>query len=236
MVESGNVRPGGVAAAGKPSGGGSRNAEAAYGFIKRLGGNAQVFVQRPGADTDKHTGLLIGNLKNDWLLIGIYDGAEYAVGDKLQLRTAVGSHLVGFDTEVLQKFEDPALYRLAFPKTVNAVNLRKAERIQAFFPADVQVTTPGADTYLLKTRVLDISAGGCSFRSKTKLPDTSALKISFALPGDRQVQSVKSSVIESLPMGLVYHTRVRFMQEPTSVPILQEVAKWVAEGLTFTVS
>jgi hypothetical protein len=203
-------------------------------FLKQLSENAPVFVQRPGADAaGRHTGILVGNIRNQMLVIGVYDGVELAPGERIILRMSMGSHLVGFDAQVVKKTDDPPLYFVQFPGKLEAVNLRKAERIQAFFPADVQVSKPGSDQiYLLKTRVLDISAGGCSFRSKTKLP-ASNVQISFALPGDRHIQSVRGNIIESSQVGMVFHSRIRFIQEPSTMAILQEVAKWVAEGLTF---
>jgi hypothetical protein len=120
---------------------------------------------------------------------------------------------------------------------VETVNLRKAQRIQAFFPAEVQVSkqaSGSADMYLLKTRVLDISAGGCSFRSKTKLNANADVKIAFSLPGDRHIQSVLATVIECTASGAVFHNRVKFSQDATNAPILQEIGKWIADSLTFT--
>jgi hypothetical protein len=203
-------------------------------LLKQLGVNSPLFVQRPGADAaDRHSGILIGNIRNERLLIGVYDGVELDTGEGIVVRLGMGSHLVGFETQVLKKVDDPPLYVVKFPEQVHAMNLRKAQRIQAFFPADVQVREPGSDqVYLLKTRVLDISAGGCSFRSKTKLP-AAHVQMSFALPGERRVHSVKGAIVESARMGLVYHSRVKFVNEAVNVPIMQDVAQWVAEGLSF---
>jgi len=214
--------------------GGAKPVPDPLGLLKELGENAAVFVQRPGADTaGRHTGILIGNIRNQQLVIGVYDGVEFKVGEHLILRMSRGPHLVGFDTHVLKKLDDPPLYFVQFPIKIEAINLRKAQRIQAFFPADVRVNRPGSDQVLLLTaRVLDISAGGCSFRSKSKLP-AAEVNMSFALPGDRHIQSVRGSLVESVPAGLVFHSRVKFSQEPSNIPAMQEVAKWVAEGLSF---
>ena len=96
--------------------------------------------------------------------------------------------------------------------------------------------SPGSDqVFLLKTRVLDISAGGCSFRSKIKLP-AATVHISFALPGERRIQSLKGEIIQSVQVGLVFHSRVKFAHEPANIPVLQDVAKWVAEGVSFGVN
>ncbi len=205
-------------------------------FVKQLSENAPVYVQRPGTGSERirHTGILIGNLKDQLLVIGIFDGAEFTIDERLVVRLALGAHLVGFETQVVKKLDDPPLYLIRFPQRIEAINLRKAQRLQAFFPADVQVSKVGSgDIHMLKTRVLDISAGGCSFRSKTKLPSAEGVQITFALPADRHIHSVKAAVIECAQVGMVYHTRAKFLQEPGNLPALQEVAKWVAEGLSF---
>jgi hypothetical protein len=86
---------------------------------------------------------------------------------------------------------------------------------------------------LLKTRVMDISAGGCGFRSKTRLSSNQELAISFSLPGDRRVQSVRGIVLESQAAGPTFHNRVKFIQDPANMAILQEVAQWVTESIAF---
>jgi len=204
-------------------------------FLKRLSENAPAFVQRSGSEPDiRHSGMLVGNVRDQYLVLAVFDGSEFGTGERLVVRMALGAQLVGFETVVLKKFDDPLLYLVDFPQHIDAINLRKAQRIQAFFPADVKVSTAGAEqVLLLKTRVLDISAGGCSFRSKTKLPTSVSAHLTFALPGDRQIQSVKAAVIDSLPVGAVFHCRAKFIQEPTYLPNLQEIAKWVAEGVSF---
>jgi hypothetical protein len=230
MVESRVARGAGAESRNNPP----LTSENADFFRKQLARNAPVFVQRAvGDESPRHTGALVGNFRDTYLVIGIFDGAEFAVGEKLLVRIALGAHLVGFATEVLKRVDDPPLYLLKFPQTLEAVNLRKAQRIQAFFPADVVVQNQGGDTFLLKTRVLDISAGGCSFRSKTKLPSSATVQLSFSLPGERLIQNIRGSVIDCTIAGLVYHTRCRFSSDAASAPIVQEIAKWVSEGLKF---
>lgn len=237
MVETGTVRPGGAAATtAKAGAGGARVADDSDFFIKQLSQNSAVFVQRPGTGSEniKHTGILVGNLKDQLLVIGIFDGAEFDKDERLVVRMALGAHLVGFESQVVHRVDNPSLYLIRFPQRIESINLRKAQRLQAFFPADVQGSKHGSgDVFMMKTRVLDISSGGCSFRSKNKLPSAQAIQISFTLPGDRYVHAVKASVIESTQVGLVFHTRAKFLQEAGNVPIMQEVAKWVAEGLSF---
>jgi hypothetical protein len=207
-------------------------------FSKRLSDNPPVFAQRSEAgDPARHNGVLIGNFKDEMLLIGGFTTVEMRVGERIILRMVLGNLLVGFETQVVKRYDDPQMYLVKFPLHVESINLRKSQRIQAFFPAEVQVSKQASgttDMYLLKTRVLDISAGGCSFRSKTKLVSGADVKISFSLPGDRQIQSVLATIIECSPAGVAFHNRTRFSQDPANLPILQEIGKWIAESLTFT--
>jgi hypothetical protein len=204
-------------------------------FARQLSQNATVYVRRPDeGEGVRHCGILIGNQRDEFLLIGVLDGSAFGAGDSMIVRMGLGPHLVGFESRIFKKMDDPTLYLIEFPHKIAAMNLRKAQRLQAFFPADVKVEKPPSrDVMLLQTRVLDISAGGCSFRSKTKSPSDAAAQISFSLPGERHIQSLKASVIDSSPVGTVYHSRAKFLAEPTNLPNLQEIAKWVSEGLSY---
>ena len=187
------------------------------------------------AGQDRHQGMLFGNIKGEQLLIGGFDGDHFDVGDHVILRMAVESQLVGFRTDVIHKIETPLMYAVAFPVAVEAINLRKADRIHAFFPAHLYVEKHGGDVYELSPRVMDISAGGCCFRSKTKLPPQSEVKISFSLPGERHIQSASAVVLYSTRIAGVFNIRVRFSQEAKNIPIIQEITNWVNDSLTFGV-
>ena len=207
-------------------------------FTRQLSQNEQVYAQRiDPAEEKRHPGLLVGNLGDNHLVIGGFQDAAFANGERLVLRMVLGNHLIGFQTVIERRYEDPVLYICQFPLKIESVNLRKAERIQAFFPADVSFSKGGGDTgemRILKTRILDISAGGCNFRSKSRLETNLAVRISFILPGDRQIHSVKAMVLESVLSGNIFNNRVRFYQDSSNAVILPEIARWVTESLTFT--
>lgn len=211
---------------------------AAIAFLKRIGPQARIIAERAGVvEAVRHPGSLLGNMKNEWLIVGIDNPAGFELGDKLQVRAAVGSHLIAFESEVLHKLGDPRLFGISLPNRVHTVNLRKRERIPAFFPADVQLRTPtGGDTLLLKARVVDIGAGGCALRTKIKVQRTADAKISFSLPGGKQSVVLKGMVIESGLIDRVFHCRVRFTEDPANVAPMQEVEMWVAESLGFVTS
>jgi hypothetical protein len=213
------------------------DAEAASIISRRFGENPPLFVQRKEAgDPARHAGLLIGNIGDQYLVLGGFTDVEMSAGEKIVLRTVLDNHLVGFETQVKFKIDQPRMYIVTFPAKIETINLRKAHRIQAFFPADAQVSGAGDDgnVLLLKTRVLDISGGGCSFRSKTRLQAESQVTLNFSLPGDRRIQSVRGTLLDSQAVGAVYHSRIKFSQDAANVPILSEITKWVGESLTFT--
>jgi hypothetical protein len=207
-------------------------------FTRQLSQNEQVYAQRVDpAEEQRHSGLLVGNIGDNHLVIGGFQGTEFAMGERLVLRMVLGNHLIGFQTVIERRFEGPTLYICQFPLKIESVNLRKADRIQAFFPADVSFSKGGGDAgemRILKTRILDISAGGCNFRSKSKLETNLDVRISFILPGDRQIQSVKAVVLESVLAGSIFNNRVRFTQDSSNAVILPEISRWVTDSMTFT--
>lgn len=206
-------------------------------IAKQMSANTTILCQAKDApDTERERAILIGNLGDDVLLIGGLSASAFGVGDTVILRMVLGSHLVGFESEIVKKLENPQIYFAKFPLKVEILNLRKAERIQAFFPADVNVTkVPGNDEKFLalKTRILDISAGGCSFRSKTEIPQHSEVTITFALPGERQTQSVQATILDSFRTGTVFTNRGKFIQSGPNIAICQEISQWISENVSF---
>ena len=205
-------------------------------FKKRLSENLSVFAQKTeGGDSDRHQGTLFGNIGDELLIVGGFNAARFAMGERIILRMVLGPHLVGFETDVVKKIENPLIYFVRFPLQIEAISLRKTDRIQAFFPADVSGKgKTSEDVYVLKTRILDISSGGCCFRSKTKLSPKSEVQISFTLPGHRQIHSVRADVLDSTLLGGVYNNRATFPREGQNLPIIQEISSWVDDSLTFT--
>ena len=206
-------------------------------FAKRLSNNSVVMAQRTNSyDDQRHTGFLIGNIKDKSLIIGGFDPVQFSVGEKIILRMAQDNHLVGFETEVEEKLSDPPIYLIKFPQTIESLDLRKSYRVQAFFPGNIYISGPTIgpeETQILKTRILDVSKGGCSCSTKTKLQAESDVKISFTLPGEQRIQSIKGVVIDSIAAGNVYDGRIRFIQEDRDLPIIEEISRWVNESISF---
>ena len=204
---------------------------------QELASNTSVLVQRKGASNDERfRGVMFGNIRDESLMMGGFQGEELPLGEHLLVRMVLGAHIIGFETEVLRKLDEPEVYFVSFPQQIEALNLRSAERITAFFPADVHLAKDqgGHQDYLvLKTRINDISAGGCSFRSKTELPKDAEIKVSFSLPGERHIQSLVAVVIESKRSGGTYSNRTKFPQAGNNLPITKEISKWITENAAF---
>jgi hypothetical protein len=204
-------------------------------FRKRFSRNPILYVTREGAQPEeKLRGMLIGNVGVDSLLIGGFQGIRLEPGEPLVVRTMLDSQVVGFETKVLSAIDDPRAYFVSFPSDAAFLNLRKADRIQAFFPADVSTKARATDgTLLVKARVVDISAGGCSFRSKTRLQNEAEVRMSFMLPGERQVQAGQGVVLESKPLGAVFHNRTTFPRDLGNAPLIRDVETWITENLPY---
>ena len=66
-------------------------------FKKRLSENAVVVVQRQGtADSERHQGILIGNIGDEHLVLGGFDAVHFAVNERIVVRMVKGNHVVGF--------------------------------------------------------------------------------------------------------------------------------------------
>ncbi|MCH7478409.1 MAG: PilZ domain-containing protein [SAR324 cluster bacterium] len=206
-------------------------------FAKRLSGNAVVMVQKTQPyDDQRHTGILIGNIKDESLIIGGFDPIQFSIGEIIILRMAQDNHLVGFETEVVEKHSNPLIYIVKFPLKIESLNLRKSYRVQAFFPGDIYISEKESgpeEILILKTRILDISKGGCSCSTKTKLQADFDVKISFTLPGEQRIQSIKGVVIDSIATGNVYDSRIKFIQEDSDLPIIEEISRWVNDSIGF---
>ena len=212
----------------------TKSSDAVAAFKKRLTHNPTVTAQKVDSYAkERFPGILIGNDRGIHLVIGGFNQDCFGVGERIILRMALGSELVGFTCNVLAKTDTPLMYVVDFPDDFETIQLRKSGRVQAFFPAEISFRKESPDAHILVTRILDISAGGCCFRSKTQIPAKSEVKISFTLPGDRQIQSVNAIVIVSEVVGKVFNNRATFSREGTNIPIVQEITKWVNESMSY---
>ena len=205
---------------------------------KRLAEKRMVLAQKVvSTDEDRYQGILIGNVNEEMLVIGEIAGVQFEVGEQIILHIPMDSQLVGFETIVITKVDYPLMYVVRFPDVIeeikgSKIKVRKVERIRAFIPADVNVPDPGGGTYLVLTRILELSSGGCWFRSKTPLP-ISPITMTFSLPGNQHIKSAHAIVLTSSHAWTVYDIRAKFPKEGTNIPIIQEITNWVNDNQSF---
>jgi len=195
-----------------------------------------VSIQLPfkNGDVERCRGVLAGNVKNELLLVEMLSTADLLVGDLVQVRMAWGPQLGTFETRIAKLMKEPRLCFLEFPENVHLVNLRRTPRLTVFFPAEAELTGAGiSGTRVLKVRMMDLSAGGCSLRSRAEIPEDAQVRVAFMLPGDLTVNTLKAKVIDCELMGRTFQTRIKFLQDPGTAPTLKEIAKWVDEGLSY---
>ena len=136
--------------------------------LLNLNRSLNILAQRQGSEgSPKHKGFLVGNIHKELLVLGGIQDANFSIGDNLVIRLVLGSEAVGFVTTVKETAKAPLkLYFVSFPEKVESVNLRKAQRLNVFLPAEIQAKNSnggGADLHLLQGMVLNISGGGGAF-------------------------------------------------------------------------
>jgi hypothetical protein len=202
-------------------------------FRKRLCRNAEVLVSkaRP-AVTERHRGILIGNIGFDYLLLGGFASRPFGQGDAVSVRTLIEGQSVGFQTSIAKITDDPTIYLARFPLDVEIFNVRKAHRIQAFFPAEVAVAAPAWEgDRILPSRILDINAGGCRLRSRRGPPKNAEVAITFALPGAPGPHAGWGVVLDCKAARWVFDSRMIFIREERNLPMLRGVEAWVNDNL-----
>ena len=141
--------------------------------LLNLNRSLNILAQRQGSEgSPKHKGFLVGNIHKELLVLGGIQDANFSIGDNLVIRLVLGSEAVGFVTTVKETAKAPLkLYFVSFPEKVESVNLRKAQRLNVFLPAEIQAKNSnggGADLHLLQGMVLNISGGGVLFHHQER--------------------------------------------------------------------
>lgn len=78
-----------------------------------------------------------------------------------------GGNAYGFRSTLIGMIKDPVrLHFLAYPDSLEHLNLRKDERYVCFIPARISKHDTGGEIMDLQGFISDISAGGCSFECK----------------------------------------------------------------------
>jgi hypothetical protein len=198
-----------------------------------------ISIQRASGDSNRHAGTLVGNIEQDYLIIGGLKDVQLEIGEPIIVRMVHESSVKGYQSSVQGVIDAPVrLYVISYPERVESVNLRKAERLSVFFPADVRAEVqPGAkDIVMLQGMFLNISAGGCCVSTKRQIPSSARVAVAFSLPGESHVHHARGVVLTTLAGDSVYAQRVRWIKESSDQPVMGAIGKWIEQNLSFALA
>ncbi|MGC9963848.1 MAG: flagellar brake protein [Syntrophobacteraceae bacterium] len=175
----------------------------------------------------KAAGVLVGMSSDEYLMIrvpaipGIL--SRLCEGDPIVVRYVYAGNVYGFTSTILTCIQKPALIVfIAYPTSVESMNLRKARRMQCLFPATVK--GQGGD---LKGLILDISLGGCKICIDNELSESLSIDvdqtigISFLLTGTTEEQVINGRVQNMKKDDK--HTEMGIQFDPENASVLSNV-------------
>jgi len=205
--------------------------------------NLPVSVQKVGesgkAEGDRMAAQLLGGIEKTHLILGNFRGGTVDKGDELIVRLATGMIVVGFRTRVLDVVEGPIrLFFTAIPGHMEALSLRKSDRLAAFIPADLHLrygAQKNENFHLLQGMIVDLSRGGCQVSTKNPIDLNTEVRMSFSLPGDKNLFRVDGRVVRTRQKDGVYALGVQFQRETENLPALVELSQWLTQHLVYSV-
>ncbi|MBI3993715.1 MAG: PilZ domain-containing protein [Candidatus Lambdaproteobacteria bacterium] len=177
-----------------------------------LNRNVLVTVEKATAKSGgEHSGIIVGNVREELLVLGGFDGTRFAKGERIVVRTLLEGKVFQFDSSVVELASSPVpLMYVAYPKDAKGVDLRKHRRLKVFMPIRL-LGVPDLGGANLDGVMVDISRGGCRFSSNKAVNPPNNLDIEFTLPGDPTVFRLRGQVKQCLPRGGVFTSRVVFL-------------------------
>lgn len=148
----------------------------------------------------KAAGVLVGMVPDEYLIIrvpaipGILGRLDD--GNPIVVRYVYAGNVYGFTSKVLTCIQKPALMCfLTYPFSVEAINLRKVQRMECLLPASVK--TDGGN---YKAVIVDISPGGCRVCldyeevESLSVDIDQTIEISFHLTGMAEEQVINGKI------------------------------------------
>jgi hypothetical protein len=205
--------------------------------------NYPVSVQRTSApEAGELAGQVVGTVNRERAIVCGLDAGVLTPGEEVVVRMAVGSEVVEFRTKVLETSSTgTALFMLAVPEQVQPIDLRKAERLNVFVPAEVQYSredadpTAGAYVALLQGTMVNLSRGGCCLSTKRPISVEQPIRLAFALPGGRHSYRIGGKVLRHLDHVHpgVFVQGVKFGDQTEHLPVLADLQQWIGQNLPF---
>lgn len=206
--------------------------------LRMLNRNLPVSVQ-PADSELRRQGTLYGNIAERYLMLGGFSHAPFREGQEIIVRMVLEGRAIAYRTVVEHVQDSPKqLVFATFPSEAVTANLRKADRINLFVPADVRAEAlgqAGTEVMMLKTMMVNLAPGGCCVSAKTAVEPQAEVNISFALPGETHVHSLIGLVIARSREDAVFAVRMRFPNDPRNIHGLADISKWVNQYAGFCV-
>ena len=194
-----------------------------------IGKNLPITVQRvTQEDPNRYSAKIVGYVHMRYLVIGDLQKVNLEVGELLLIRMLSEGEAVAYQVTVKKANTDPVLFMTTFPEKVESVSLRSAERIKAFFPAEVRLTSATAFKNF-ETMVVDISEGGCSFSCKTAIREKDSALIAFSLPGSQTVIRLSGTIVGVSARNSIFSHRFKFDDAGGNEAGRAAIGKWVGE-------
>ncbi len=188
-----------------------------------LGTVLQFQLGRKGQEF-KAAGVLVGIIPDEHLMVrapaipGIL--SRLCEGNPIVVRYIYAGNVYGFTSIIHSCIQKPALIVfIAYPTSVESMNLRQAGRLECFFPATVEVN--GRDH---KAVILDISLSGCKLFIENE-PDESpppidigqTIGIRFLLMGMAEEQVINGTIRNMKKDDKHTASGIQFDQENSAV-------------------
>ncbi|MDH4247853.1 MAG: flagellar brake protein [Deltaproteobacteria bacterium] len=196
-----------------------------------------IGIQRSESMEDRRTGVLMGLLGTDHLLLSGDGCAGLKPGEKIIVRTVHGGRAFGFETVVAEvPTSGTPLAVVEIPSKIESLGLRKSDRINVLIPVDIRTQGLGensADTLLLRGTILNLSSGGVRLYTKTRVGKDATMALSFTLPGAKNIVTISGVVLDSFLERSVFGQRVKFFNTEKNQAELISIKQWVVQHLMF---
>ena len=189
-------------------------------------------------DSVTHEGRLFGAVPGRYLIAGGFGGVEFKEGDELVVKTTIGGYVIGFWAKVEQRFDGKErLYLLSYPRQVEELNLRKAERLNVMIPVEMQLSGGAGSSFVhVKAEgfLLNLSGQGCLLSSERDWPEDMRCELKFSLPGERETFAVTGQVVRMNREGeRVANFGVQFGEGAGNSAALVEIREWISGKRAF---
>lgn len=205
--------------------------------LSQLAAALPIVIQRGDDPEKRYRGSLIGIVSENLILVQVEDNAAFVSNDRVIVRMVQAGKAYGFETVTAHNIKEPVpLLFLAKPSDLEVVNLRKAERMDVFVPADVRHESGKGgkeNTRILQSYLTNISSGGCRVLTKMPIPKESVVNLSFHMPLEKNLYALSGTVLESNSQRSIFGHRVRFFSSEKNVQDLADLQRWVKQNMDF---